>query len=275
MPSSISWSRSRYGEEHDTSIEFRLSTPAATQLPPITMSRPGTPSSKAAGTRSHRDDVLSFLDNLDSFEGSSSPSKDGASSSSASLSKPVTASAGSRVANTASTGPAATPGDNADDPQAVLDFLDEIVANRERRSVTPGNTGGLSSSAAGGSKKPSATAAGTSAVPRSTSRTTLRDGESSSATAGRSSTRDKDSTTVPPRKSGESARSMNMTPASYSSPAGQAAEKLQEVPPPESSSAGDQAKAGGWGWGSVWSQASNVLQQARTVAEEVRNGIQT
>jgi hypothetical protein len=225
------------------------------------MSRPGTPSAKTGGVRSHREDVLSFLDNLDSFEGSS---KDGTSSPAASLSKPGTASgasAASRPSASSTSGVAAAPGDNADDPQAVLDFLDEIVANRDRRSVTPGNT----ASSAASSKKPAGTTATTSAISRSGSRTALRDGEPPSSTR---SARDKDST-VPPRKSGDSARSTNMTAASHTSTAGQAAEKLQEAPVPQSSSASESTQAGGWGWGSVWSQASNVLQQARTVAEEV------
>lgn len=225
------------------------------------MSRPGTPSAKTAGSRSHKEDVLQFLDNLDSFEGSGSPSKDAA----ASTSKAGTLSSRSVAPSAATT---ATPGDNADDPQAVLDFLDEIVANRDRRSATPSNN--TSSSATTGGKKAatSGSTAGASSVSRSTSRTTLRDGETSAAGTARSA-RDKDAA-VPSRKSGESARSLNMTAASSSSAAGQAATKLQEAPlPEESSPAAEAPKAGGWGWGSVWSQASNVLQQAKTVAEEV------
>lgn len=248
------------------------------------MSRPGTPSAKATtGSRSHRDDVLSFLDNLDSFEGPGKDTGVASSSSTAAASRPAGLSgktAGSRGAATQSAGPTASAGaaaaasgaENPDDPQAVLDFLDEIVANRDnRRSTTPGNNpGGLTSSSSTGSKKPTSSTSATSGVVKSGSRNTLRDGEASSATASSSGSRTTRDTTAPAaRKSGESTRSINMTPASYNtSTAGHAAEKLQDVPLPESTS--DEPKAaGGWGWGSVWSQASNVLQQARTVAEEV------
>lgn len=54
------------------------------------------------------------------------------------------------------------------------------------------------------------------------------------------------------------------------SPAAQAAEKLEAVPPPAASSS---QSGSGWGWGSVWSQASSIVQQARNVAEEVRASV--
>lgn len=255
------------------------------------MSRPGTPSAKATtGSRSHRDDVLSFLDNLDSFEGPGKDTGAASASSTASVSRPAGSAgktAGTRGAATQPTGTTASAAaaaasasgaENPDDPQAVLDFLDEIVANRDnRRSTTPGNNpGGLTSSGSTGSKKPTSGTSATSGVIRSGSRNTLRDGETSTATASSSSSRTtRDSTAPPPsRKSGESTRSINMTPASHNtSTAGHAADKLQDVPLPETTS--DEPKAGGWGWGSVWSQASNVLQQARTVAEEVSCGPNT
>ncbi|KAK9897801.1 hypothetical protein P389DRAFT_210203 [Cystobasidium minutum MCA 4210] len=246
------------------------------------MSRPGTPSTKTTGSRSHREDVLSFLDNLDSFEGSGNPSKDPASATASSSSAGGAASkaggSSSKVQSSKVAAPSSTAGansgENPDDPQAVLDFLDEIVANRDnRRSTTPSNNPAASSTSTS-KKAASSGIAGTSGVVRSGSRNTLRDGEASSSVGVTSSRVARDSTAAaaaPPRKSGESTRSLNtlnMTAASHTSTAGQAAEKLQEAPVPESSAAAEEPKAGGWGWGSVWSQASNVLQQARTVAEE-------
>lgn len=272
------------------------------------MSRPVTPSTKpASSSRSHREDVLQFLDDLDSLEGGagggSSTSKDGTSSLSSSriaggAGAPTSSASGKGLASnnntsnndnaslsnrgasrsTAPSPAAAAAGDKADDPQAVLDFLDEIVSKRERRSATPVNasasTADASSSSAGKKGVSSATSTTTSgaSVSRSGSRTTLREGEGGSTAASRSS-----AAGIPTRKSTESARSINMTSLS---PAGQAAEKLQEAVPlaSEQSSSSSQQPAssgggggGGWGWGSVWSQASSVLQQAKTVAEEVRS----
>ena len=226
---------------------------------------------------------MSFLDNLDSFEGGSKDPSAGTTASSSTAAPTKAGTSSSKIASTKGAASSSGTGsgaattatassENPDDPQAVLDFLDEIVANRDnRRSTTPSNNNpaGLSSSSTG-SKKATSSATGTSGVVRSGSRNTLRDGETSSAGTSSSRVARDASAAIPPRKSGESTRSLNMTAGtSHTSTASQAAEKLQEAPLPERSSIDDEPKAGGWGWGSVWSQASNVLQQARTVAEEV------
>jgi hypothetical protein len=45
---------------------------------------------------------------------------------------------------------------------------------------------------------------------------------------------------------------------------------LEAAPLPETANASASTSGGsGWGWGSVWSQATNIVQQAKTVAEEV------
>lgn len=65
-----------------------------------------------------------------------------------------------------------------------------------------------------------------------------------------------------PRRSGESSRSV-VTP------------KLEAATLPESTSGKSAAPVvaeaeGGWGWGSVWSQATNVVQQASQIAQQAR-----
>jgi len=222
---------------------------------------------------------MQFLDNLDSFEGGEQPAPAPAPTS-ASAAKKV--GAGGRTAaakgsagggSTAAAASSSTkPGDaaNPEDAQSVLDFLDEIVTSRDNRTrttpsaLTPGaaggqgQTAGLRGSSADALKRPPSSSPG---ISRSGSRTALRD---DGATTGVSAST---------RKSTDSARSLRssyLTPAN--SAAAQASEKLQEAAPAPTPAAAASSPpsgaTGGWGWGSVWSQASNVIQQARTVAEE-------
>ena len=233
------------------------------------MSRPSTPSAKpgaaagAAGSssRSHREDVLQFLDNLDAYDGDSGKAQHAKTGSTSSLAVSGAAGAGNAGAGAAGAAGKAGAGGasvaQGEDAQSVLDFLDEIVTSRDRKAPT----------ASAASKRTAVSSATKDGLSRSSSRTTLRDG------------------TTGVRKSTESARGSYLTPANPpsasgrstaaqaqgSSTAAQAAEKLQEAPvPQDAGQAADSAPAaGGWGWGSVWSQATNVIQQARTVAEEV------
>lgn len=231
------------------------------------MSRPSTPSAKpstaagAAGSssRSHREDVLQFLDNLDAYDGDNSKAQHVKTGSTSSLTASGATDASSTAAGAAGAGKAGAGGASiaqGEDAQSVLDFLDEIVTSRDRKAPT----------ASAASKRTAVSSATKDGLSRSSSRTTLRDG------------------TTGVRKSTESARGSYLTPANPpsaaarstaaqaqgSSTAAQAAEKLQEAPVPQDvGQAADSAPAaGGWGWGSVWSQATNVIQQARTVAEE-------
>jgi hypothetical protein len=233
------------------------------RLPPslLTMSRPSTPSTRTPGasaggtTRSHREDVLQFLDNLDSFEGD--PKADSNTTGNAQAGERTKA--GSKASTSSGAPPA-----SGEDAQSVLDFLDEIVTSRDRKP----NPSLASNS---GSKRPpsvaSASAAGaTSGISRSSSRTTLRDATGASSGNRKSTDSVRGSSYLTPSTPVNAPASANA-----GSTAAQAAEKLQEAPLPARSETPAAATAGGgWGWGSVWSQASTVIQQARTVAEEVR-----
>ena len=219
------------------------------------MSRPSTPSKVAASSgssRSHRDDVLNFLDNLDSFDGP--PAGTGGTGS---VSRSSVANHTPKTSVGASTGASTTAGVGAgggvpatsEDPQSVLDFLDEIVTRRGPTATTT-----TSSSFPKKSKTASSAISG-GIISRSGSRGAMRDKASY----------------LSPRDPASFSPSTGSIPVSSvgTSPAALAAEKLESTPAlvqddPATSSAGS-----GWGWGSVWSQASNIVQQARTVAEEV------
>lgn len=229
---------------------------------------------------------MQFLDNLDSFEGGADPapssstgasSKNGAGARGGAGAGAASTTAGAKGTGSASNGKA---GDttNPEDAQSVLDFLDEIVTSRDRpRATTTTSTlsansggtgasaGGLRGSTADALKRPPSSSPG---ISRSGSRSALRD-DGASGIAGRKST-----------DSARSLKSSYLTPATGT--AAHAAEKLQDMSAPSSvgppatsptqAASSGNTGGGGWGWGSVWSQASNVIQQARTVAEEVRTG---
>ena len=221
------------------------------------MSRPATPSKSAAttttGSRSHREHVLQFLDNLDSIDAPTS-SAAGQSSNAKPSQKQSSSSQSTTGGKAASSSSAVAPG-SAEDAQSVLDFLDDIVASRDKRRST------------GPPAKRANTPAGSSsslatAIPRSSSKTTLRDSTGSNAATITRNT----ASPAPGRGSYlQPGRSNVATPATTAgtSTAAQAASKLETTPDPA-------ASAGGWGWGSVWGAASAIAQQARTVAEEVR-----
>ncbi|KAK4705176.1 hypothetical protein P7C70_g1041, partial [Phenoliferia sp. Uapishka_3] len=183
------------------------------------MAPPATPNAGEAKPRSSRykmvnDDVLSFLDSLDSY---SSPSKPvpGASTN--------TAPTNPGAASSSTTPSAAPPVASAEEAQSVLDFLDEIT----QRSSTP-------------------TASVKAAEPNLTKKSSYPGGLNRSTSG------------VLSRKSGESTRS-----------------RTTPEPPAQSSTAEPQAEAapadGGWGWSSVWNQASSVVQQATVIAQQARN----
>ena len=115
--------------------------------------------------------------------------------------------------------------------QSVLDFLDEIT----QRSSTP---------------TVPVPAPAPSAITRQGSRGSMR------------------GTTVPiPRKSGDYARPSAPSPVpSTSGPTRTEPLKRESGSPPVEPA----ANGGGWGWSSVWNSASSAIQQAKTVAEEVR-----
>jgi Family of unknown function (DUF5427) len=155
----------------------------------------------ASKPRSSHDDVLSFLDDLDS------------------RSKPPVPSSSPAQSPAPVSGPDQS---NPQDAQSVLDFIDEIT----QRSSTPGGT------------QRSPTPAGGKKLTQSTPDITV--------------TEAKDST----------ASSTSGTPSREPS---SSVDELARKDAPPAAARSD----AGWGWGSVWSQASSVIQQARNAAEEV------
>lgn len=179
----------------------------------------------AAPTRSSRDELLGFLDDLDSY---------------ATPLPPTSLSTSSSVTNlhpTASNTTAATSdlsSKTADEAQSVLNFLDEMT----KRSSTPTSTKG-DSIAPRRSITPGLTRAGTGMI------TPL--GSS--------------------RRSGESVRSRGSpayTPTTLNDPSSSTLHGSEPIVAATVAPATD----GGWGWSSVWSSATAIAQQARTVAEE-------
>ena len=210
------------------------------------MSRPSTPSKAAntsTSTRSHREDVLHFLDDLDSFDAPAAASAGVPSQIKANggASTPKSSTGASTTASTAAPSGGASAG-GSEDPQSVLDFLDEIVTRRAPTasssvSSNPKKAGTLNAASAGN-------------ISRSGSRGTMRD-KASYLTP-------RDQLSPSPSAAATTAATTGTSTAAL------AAEKLEAAP-----SIAQSESAGGWGWGSVWSQASNMVQQARTVAEEV------
>jgi hypothetical protein len=152
-----------------------------------------------AKPRSSREDVLSFLDDLDS------------------LSKPPPASGSPAHSPAPSAGPATS---NPQDAQSVLDFIDEIT----QRSSTPAGI------------KRSSTPASGKGLTQSTPDITVTEARDSTAPS------TSDTSRAEPTLATEELRTKGSAPATSEA---------------------------GWGWGSMWSQASSVIQQARSAAEEV------
>lgn len=179
--------------------------------------------------RKSHDDVLSFLDDLDSY--SAAAPRSGA---------PAPA-PGSRGGPSPSAHP---PASQPEDAQSVLDFLDEIT----QRSSTP--------TASIATKKPTLT---------SNSRPLSRAESKGNLTGAKTAVSD-----VAGRKSTESTRSARSVrgpvPTSAINPV--FPDPAQAAAPAAPAAA--EPAAGGWGWGSVFKQASSVLQQAKTVAEHAR-----
>lgn len=230
--------------------------------------------------------MLQFLDSLDAYSGTPpKPSPAPATSSLPRSTSANTLSGGVKPppsTSTASTNsPAKPPGaaapSNAAEAQSVLDFLDEIT----QRSSTPtarASLGGAASEAGvaggggGGGRALEKKTSIPSGLSRSTSRTNL------GAVPLRKSTDGGAGAAAPPRRSTDSARSVRTagssprpTPAGVSTP---------PVPPqaatpaaPSAASALDAATdtgAGGWGWSSMWNQASSVVQQASVLAAQAK-----
>ncbi|GAA5828990.1 hypothetical protein JCM11251_004090 [Rhodosporidiobolus azoricus] len=243
--------------------------------------------------RSNRDDVLQFLDSLDAYSGTPpkpSASAPGAgaprtgglprSTSSNTVGKPPSTSttnspakpAGGSVAGAGGAGgPGGAPA-NAAEAQSVLDFLDEIT----QRSSTPTSRTSLGGESRGLEKKSSIP----SGLSRSTSRTNLGAVPVRSSAAGGAGAAAGEA----PRRSTESARSVRSTtpgvpagaspkaaPATAAAAPATSSSSSTQAPPAESA----QQQSGGWGWSSMWTQASSVVAtasslaaQAKTAAEE-------
>ncbi|BGP37371.1 hypothetical protein JCM10450v2_001280 [Rhodotorula kratochvilovae] len=223
------------------------------------------PPRTSTSSRSNRDDVLQFLDSLDSY--SSTPPKP---THPASSSAPLPRSTSSHSALNSSLGPSAGPsassargspapskpsapgggaGANAAEAQSVLDFLDEIT----QRSATP--TAPAAPRAL--EKKPS--------VPTSLGRSTSRQNLAGTAAGA----------AQPPRRSTDSVRSARSVPGAAGAGVSPkpAAAAATPAPAPAPAPAQEQPAAqeqGGWGWSSMWSQATTVVQQASHLAQQAR-----
>ncbi|KAM0751697.1 hypothetical protein T439DRAFT_324897 [Meredithblackwellia eburnea MCA 4105] len=195
-----------------------------------------------AKPRSSRDDVLSFLDSLDSY---STPPK------------PVaTGSAQPRATATPPPAPKAiNPAASAEEAQSVLDFLDEIT----QRSSTP-----TTKSSATGDANLAKKSSYSSGLNRSTSKTSIAGGAAGPGGA----------SVTASRKSGESIRSIRST-GPGATPGGDSPSLAPAVPAPVASEQSSPSPAtqsgGGWGWSSVWSQASNVVHQATVIAQQAKD----
>ncbi|GAA5941864.1 hypothetical protein JCM3775_004786 [Rhodotorula graminis] len=236
----------------------------------------------------NRDDVLQFLDSLDTYSNAPQPSKPPTSSSSSTLPRSTSnhsalgsSTSGTRPPTTAHA-PAqgsATAGANAKEAQSVLDFLDEIT----QRSSTPTTA----TQPRPLDKKPS--------VPSNLGRSTSRNNLSGTAAGTAAVT----GAAAPPRRSTDSVRSARSvgtapggasasprsaaarTPASVSAAAPAPAAAAAPAPAPSHADRQQQQQqaevpaeqaqaAGGWGWSSMWSQATTVVQQASHLAQQAR-----
>ncbi|GAA6012619.1 hypothetical protein JCM10207_009059 [Rhodosporidiobolus poonsookiae] len=234
------------------------------------MAQPRTSTS----SRSNRDDVLQFLDSLDAYSGTPpkpTPSSLPRSTSNHALGQPSPSPSAQAKPHPAppsasTTASPAKPPANAAEAQSVLDFLDEIT----QRSATPTASVSPSVPRASLDKKPSIPGA----LSRSTSRQNLgavpvRSSAGAAAGAGEAQ----------PRRSTDSARSVR-TGMTASPKAAPAAAPVASAPAPAAPAAAAAAAAaaeeepsaqGGWGWSSMWTQASSVVQQASNLAQQARS----
>ncbi|GAA5865314.1 hypothetical protein JCM1840_001524 [Sporobolomyces johnsonii] len=221
---------------------------------------------RTSSTRSNRDDVLQFLDSLDAYSGT--PPKPSSSStlprSTSSSTLPAKGPPSTTAPSSSSTAPVSAPG-NAAEAQSVLDFLDEIT----QRSSTP-TASVKSGDAAARSSLPGG-------LSRSTSRNNLAGGSPAMGAAApprRSTDSVRSQRTVAPSAQGGAAPASPSTkPATVSAPsaADASTSASTSTPPPATEApAAPAAAAGGWGWSSVWSSASNVVQQASHVVQQAR-----
>ncbi|KAL8291707.1 hypothetical protein RQP46_001965 [Phenoliferia psychrophenolica] len=192
-----------------------------------------TPIQTESKPRSSRDDVLSFLDSLDSY---STPTPSKAAPGSPSSAAQTTAGTPAGAPSPASGG--APPVASAEEAQSVLDFLDEIT----QRSSTP--------TATVKAADPQHLLAKKSSHPAGLSRSTSKSNLGASTGPGAS------------RRSGESTRSRTSTDSPGPGESSRAEQQQQQQAAPAE---------GGWGWSSVWSQASSVVQQASVIAQQARN----
>ncbi|GAA5908773.1 uncharacterized protein JCM6883_004164 [Sporobolomyces salmoneus] len=235
----------------------------------------------STSSRSNRDDVLQFLDSLDTYSSNPAPAP---SSSSASAGLPRSTSTNSSLSqaqppstagSTATTATGAPK--NAQEAQSVLDFLDEITSSKPTTSTAPrasldsqARRTPVSGMRTAGSRSNLSQVAGQGGSPGQSqgrkSTESVRSQQQRSTTPGASST---PSRTLPTTQTNQSP-----APAAPSSSIS-STQPPQTQPQAQSQPSTTAAGGGGWGWSSVWStastaitQASQLAQQARTVAEE-------
>ncbi|GAA5967834.1 hypothetical protein JCM3765_001895 [Sporobolomyces pararoseus] len=236
-------------------------------------------------SRSNRDDVLQFLDSLDTMSGQAPPTSSSTTSGSG---LPRSTSTTSSLSHSQGPGGSTVGGapKNAQEAQSVLDFLDEITSTNKPSSPPPPPTSRTSIDQARRTTTPGGT------MRTTTSRSNLSQiastGTSPQGTA-RKSTESVRSQRSGLDRSSPSPATMNRTLPTSSTSSSQTNQTPTSLPPssapsqpqPAQAQAQGQAQAqtqpsgGGWGWSSVWStastainQASQLAQQARTVAEE-------
>ncbi|GAA5911023.1 hypothetical protein JCM8208_003960 [Rhodotorula glutinis] len=237
----------------------------------------------------NRDDVLQFLDSLDTYSNAPAPSKPPPASASSTLPR-STSNHSALGSSTSGTRPAAaahppaqgsaTAGANAKEAQSVLDFLDEITQRSstpttatqprplDKKPSVPASLGrstsrnNLSGTAAGTAA--AAAASGAAAAPRR-STDSVRSVRSGGTAAGGASVASPRSAAARTPASASAAATAPAAPAQAPSQADRQQQQQQAEVPAEQAQA-----AGGWGWSSMWSQATTVVQQASHLAQQAR-----
>ncbi|GAA5973257.1 hypothetical protein JCM11641_003038 [Rhodosporidiobolus odoratus] len=223
-------------------------------------------------TSRRNEDVLQFLDSLDAYSGTPPrpTSSTGAPSSALPRSGSSTALGGgpSGVGKPPSASTTASPAKapaNAAEAQSVLDFLDEIT---QRSSTPAAPRASLSGSERALEKKTSIP----SGLSRSTSRNNLgavpvRAGMTAGDAAPRRSTDSARSVRTAGTATGSSPRSTAAAPPAQPVASTSATAVASS---PASSAPAAAAGSGGWGWSSMWNQASSVVQQASSLAQQAK-----
>ena len=233
----------------------------------------------------NRDDVLQFLDSLDTYSNAPAPAKPPPSSSStlprSTSNHSALGSSTSGPRPSAAAPPAqgsSTAGANAKEAQSVLDFLDEITQRSstpttappprplDKKPSVPSSLGrstsrnNLSGTAAG-----AAAAAGGAAAPPRRSTDSARSVRSVGTAAGGASASPRSAAARTPAPASAPAPAPAAAPASAHSQPDRQQQQQAEAPAEQA-----QAAAGGWGWSSMWSQATTVVQQASHLAQQAR-----